>query len=520
MSDDVKSEARQLLERFMALFKGSTRSYGQWVPSSGEMFSNMAKCGEKQYLAHLRGERGLGLVPIMDDNTCWFAAIDLDCHDEATDPPIDFEAVAARIDELKLPLTVCKSKSGTGAHCYLFGVEPLSCTLVSQALVRWSAQIGYAGHEIFPKQTRLVMDGNELQLGNWINLPYFAARDTRRFARAGGQQLDIGQFLDRAESLRVTPTQLTGEGAADHNEAPPCFQRMVAEGVPDGFRNEALYHATVYLRRAFSDDWKDRAMLFNEQSIQTPLPGVEAERTIKSAGRRDYRYKCNQEPCKGLCNRTVCLTRKFGITPENVVGDPGAPPMPEITAVRRYNSEPPRYELTADNVVVSCNSDTLQLWRLLRKRLADALLRTMPAMKEDAFEQVVLARMFSMVETVIVPEEASPAGLARERCCEWLKKATIARKGDDRQAVLRKQPVVTMVNDELVYLFRSQDFVDHLRRIRAEELRGSELYHALLPLGLKSKSVRVGKHPIKLWVLPYAVTEDEELDPKQFKSEF
>jgi hypothetical protein len=510
---------RELLERFMALFHGSPRSFGQWEPPNNNL-TEKARVGQKHYLAHLRGERGLGLVPILDDNTCWFAVIDIDCHGE-DDPEIDIMELAAKIEHENLPLLPCRSKSG-GAHCYVFGATALMATAVTAALVKWSQTIGWAGHEIFPKQTKLLMNDGELQLGNWINLPYFQARDTIRYAVRGGKRLSIEEFVDAAEELRITPERLVELAGSvnDHADAPPCFQRMMAERVPDGFRNEALYNATVYLRRAFEQDWNERALAFNDTALITPLPDVEAKRTIKSSSRRDYSYKCNQEPIKSLCNRTVCLTRKFGITPKNVVGDPGAEPMAEVTAVRRYNSDPPRYELTADNVAVSCTRDVLQDWRLLRKLLQDALRRLMPEMKPQTYDKEFLGRYLQMIEDVVVPEDASPQGLARARLAEWLKKATIADKPEQRQAVLRKQPVRCDLNGELVYMFRSQDFVDHLRRARAEELRGLELFHAILPMGLTVKNVRIGKTPIRLWVLPASVTEDEELDPKTFTTEF
>ena len=71
----------------------------------------------EHYAEHLAGKLGLGLVPVRRDGTCRFAAIDIDI--DSIDHPALLQKVLAR----KLPLTVCRSKSG-GAHLYLFMKEP------------------------------------------------------------------------------------------------------------------------------------------------------------------------------------------------------------------------------------------------------------------------------------------------------------------------------------------------------------------------------------------------------------
>ena len=69
---------------------------------------------------HLKGEKGLGLVPIDENNSCVWGAIDID---EFT---LDLKGLAKKLKKFKLPLVVCRSKSG-GAHLFLFVFVDAPC---------------------------------------------------------------------------------------------------------------------------------------------------------------------------------------------------------------------------------------------------------------------------------------------------------------------------------------------------------------------------------------------------------
>ena len=66
----------------------------------------------------------------------------------------------------------------------------------------------------------------------------------------------------------------------------------------------------------FPETWQDKAFDFNARVFDHSLAYTEVKRTIESARRRDYRYKCKQEPCQSLCDSAACIKRKYGITDE------------------------------------------------------------------------------------------------------------------------------------------------------------------------------------------------------------
>ena len=67
----------------------------------------------------IEGKQSLGIIPIRDDNKCIWGCVDIDSY-----AGFDHKKLIDKIKEAKLPLVVCRSKSG-GAHVFLFAEEPL-----------------------------------------------------------------------------------------------------------------------------------------------------------------------------------------------------------------------------------------------------------------------------------------------------------------------------------------------------------------------------------------------------------
>jgi hypothetical protein len=70
-------------------------------------------------LGHLRGRHIVGVYPLLEDDTCWFCAIDLDGAGWRDDA----RAVRTAAHELGIPVAVERSRSGDGAHVWIFFAE-------------------------------------------------------------------------------------------------------------------------------------------------------------------------------------------------------------------------------------------------------------------------------------------------------------------------------------------------------------------------------------------------------------
>ncbi|TXG97766.1 MAG: hypothetical protein E6R08_06505 [Nevskiaceae bacterium] len=503
------------VNRYMALFRGNPRSHGQWNPKVKDQDkaskTEAVPYTDQVYRNHLNGKMGLGIVPIYDDATCFWGAIDIDNH--GSDHDLDIATIEQKVNALKLPLVTCRSKSG-GVHLFMFGRETLRAVQVNSILKRWAADLGIEGTDcIFPKQTKLERDEDgSRQKGNWINLPYFDADATVRFAVENGKRLSLELFLSLAEDRRVTSTDLDKMYEGDHSEAPPCIQQGIADKIGSGQRNEFAYNVTIYMKKRYPEDFRDRMFDLNNDMFENPMPFTELKKVVNSAGRRDYRYKCNLDPCKSLCDRKTCLTRKFGITQDQADEMDQELMLPEFTSLIQYETEPVRWEIMVEGKTLLLSTEELFDWRILRMRIAEKLRRVVPAIKNDKWQKL-LSMLMSQVQIKLAPEDASAAGIIRTQLLVFIQKTDLTDTGRDiegRAGLLRGIPVVQEIEGVRSVYFRGQDFTTFLKRNKSEDLKGVNLWFALKNMGVKHGRIRVGKQLVTTWSLE--VTNDHQLD--------
>lgn len=511
----------ELSDRMVELFLANPRSSGRWEPKTGRMYVEYVPIDAEIMDEHLAGVTGCGGVPIHDDGTCTWAAIDIDNHGEEADIPI--EDIDRNIHTYGLPLIACRSKSG-GVHAYMFLKEPQPCNRVREVMAGWAVKLGYAGAEIFPKQGKLFSNDGKLSFGNWINFPYFNAQHTERYAVVDKKRLTLEEFLDYADSLKVTKVKMRSLIVADHPEAPPCIQTLLSKGAPEGQRNEAMYNVAVYFRRLDIDTAQARATAANQFIFTKPLPKAELQRTVSSAMKPDYSYRCGEEAIKKYCDRTTCLTRKCGITDDEADKIDTYASLPKFGGLVKYMSEPVRWELEIEGKRVF-NIGTAELldWRYIRQLIADRLTRVAPMIKGGEWERM-LAPMMAEARVVETPDDASINGIIRDRLREFAAKTDLLNVGEDtkdRESLLRGMPVVQKMDGERCVLFRGQDFVNYLKRTKSEELKGVNLWFAVQDLGVQHKKIRIGlKDTCNVWYLPVrVVVMDLAVEPVEFKAE-
>ncbi len=268
------------LARFMQLFVGGEQAHGLWdhEKPGKEALTVRAPATRDNYEAHLDGRVGLGLVPVRRDGTCRFAAIDIDIDS------IDHTALLKKVLARRLPLSVFRSKSG-GAHGCVFMEEPgLPAARVRETLTRWSALLGHAGAEIFPKQSTI----KEGDSGNWINLPYFGDDRTTRYAVGPRGRLSLGEFLDAVEFYN--PAHCDADETPLPEPAEPAAPEVpiIADGqITEGRRNETLTSIAGSMRRRGLDqeDIRTALLAHNRKRCEPPLPEREVSAIAASVSR-------------------------------------------------------------------------------------------------------------------------------------------------------------------------------------------------------------------------------------------
>ncbi len=139
---------------------------------------------------HLQGRQVVGIYPLLADETCWLLAIDLDGEGWAD----DVAALRHAADEIGVVPAVERSRSGTGAHVWIFFASPVSATearelgelLLTRAMAD-SPSLGMDSYDrLFPSQDTLPAGG----FGNLIALPL------QHVARQHGNTLFVDERLE------------------------------------------------------------------------------------------------------------------------------------------------------------------------------------------------------------------------------------------------------------------------------------------------------------------------------------
>lgn len=410
---------------FSKLFNGYEDAYGEYrvdkVDSigkqTGKAMTHMCPASLNDYKQHLLGSRGIGIIPLLKNDTCWFGAIDIDIKGDVKLNESHAE-LEAKVRKYKLPLMLFRSKSD-GAHLYLFAKSPISAKVVQSKLAEFAGILGYGGCEVFPKQTtRIKKDGTDF--GNWINIPLFGETRTGLFE---GKELDLKQSLATCEYLATTEDELKNFSIVQNeefNDAPPCIQQMATVGVGDGGRNNSLFNFGIYFKKKFEDDWQEKLKEYNEEKVEPPLENGEIKELIKQIGRKEYFYTCATAPLCNFCDKKKCIKRKYGIGGESKESDEGSFVLP-ITGLTKYiagNNESFRWGVSTNEAMLEFSTDELLSLDVHRRKFAELMNILIPSMKNKEFF-TQMSYWMERCEIVYDPEDASESGEMKANIESW-----------------------------------------------------------------------------------------------------
>lgn len=521
------------LNTFKDLFTGNDQNYGQHVykfSEKGEKEKGENRTVKNQlvtmanYKAHLEGKTGLGIIPINTDNKCKFVVIDVDVYNR------DLQPYVAAIERYNLPMVPFYSKSG-GLHIFIFFKQFIKVKDATKQALRAARllsltllvkQVKNENVEIFPKQMKL--DPNSV--GNWINLPYFNAKDTKqKIFRANGETMGLDDALKYIQTKITTLTEL--KEALDelpYGDAPPCIQTLMILRMlnMDSGRNNFLFSCGVYLKKKDENYFEAELHVIND-SLKHPLPKEEIDKTIiASLRKKDYTYKCTASPCLEFCDKKVCQSKEYG------VGKDGGYFSDLIFGVlKQYAAAAPYYEWEVkvrEEEPFKClrfkNEDEIIKQDVFLK-LCFRELKFLPfRMKQtEWFKLVNQALAEIQVEYISKEDDTSPVVRFEHHVFEFLTGRAMA---ENLHQINFKR--VYPDPDHKEYLFKTKDLVDYLYDIKNFRLFTTGEIHGLLrDLGARKKVQRdvTGKQ-MRLTALSFEdVPDDYRLrDSRTFEATF
>ena len=504
------------VQKFSSIFDGLKLAYGTYKiekqQANGKNTGRAAIVREPRTTAlwegHLSGKgRGIGIIPINEDNKCVWGCVDVDQY------PLDHKVLVEKIRKLKLPLVVCRSKSG-GAHCFLFATEWVDAKDMQATLQQISAALGYGGSEIFPKQIKLNLDRDDV--GNFLNLPYYDAEDGLRYAiKDDGTSATIEEFFELYESYKQTPEQLTALQVGDPEEVlpmkdgPPCLQFLLKNKISEGGRNNGLFNIGVYLRKAYPDSWESEILTYNLQYLEPPLPLSEVNIVAKQLEKKDYAYRCSDSPINAHCNKDLCQTRKHGIG----AAIQGA----AIANLRKYNSNPPVWFLDVNGEPVELDTEALMSQTAFQKCCMEQLNFMPRSVSKQVWEGRIGGLMNEMRDNesaiIDVAEDASISGQFYDYLEEF---CAHMQKANDKEEILLKRPWTDEETNKT--MFRIKDFEAYLKRNKFFEYKLHKIAQRLRDMGAQSRLMRIKGRPVRVWEIPAFDNADIDIKTPSFGS--
>lgn len=505
----MTTSSPSLAKRFHQRFLGLERAHGQYLMASDEGPANeegkrKVKGVTRQlpvtdglWEEHLAGQYMLGIVPVNDDGNLWFGAIDIDEY------PTDLEKLNAKVHARKVPVIVTRTKSG-GAHLYMFGREPLPADIAIAKMKEWAVALGHGGVEVFPKQSRLA---NEKDTGNWINMPYFggATRSLRYGLDQNNKALSAEAFLDRAleisltlEELEEIEIKLAPEVDSNFADGPPCLQTLAERGFPEGSRNNALFDVAVYLKKRYGDDWQQHLDKYNTRYMLPPLGHQEVATISKSVGKKSYNYKCKDQPIAAVCNRSMCVMRKYGVE------DGKDTPDFELGRLVQLQTDPVTWILDVNGRGLELTTEQLHTYRLFQQRCMEVLTFFPKPLKNEHWHPIVRAAL-DKAEIVSVPEDATKEGqlwVQLRRFC------TSRVQGKSLDELLLGKPFT----DGKRSFFQAADFIQFLHQNRISGVRERDIWAWLRKRKAEHHEKVMKGSFINYWSVPAFVGQSEDFE--------
>jgi hypothetical protein len=271
------------VDRFAALMVGSETAHGLWTFNPAKDTATKIATNDtygdgpltkELIVQHLRGEQGVGVIPIRADGQCRVGVVDYDTYDSTA-----YGAALEKAQCLRLPMVPVKSKSG-GLQLWLFLEGWTPAREVRAFLQRVADVLGMVtkarATAQTPKDTDMfpAQDAPTEKDGNWIRLPYFDGLNTGKARieayHANGRPMDLSAFVDAAKPVRdFELIALEAPQTRDDLPTDDATAIFEAAGIPEDKRfavkgeqrHQKLYWAGRLWNAGYEDNMLRDAML-------------------------------------------------------------------------------------------------------------------------------------------------------------------------------------------------------------------------------------------------------------------
>jgi len=480
--------------KFRDIFNGLTRAHGVYHKGevkengkvSGKAFILKEEVTDIHWKNHIEGiEPSLGIVPIRDDSTCSWCCIDVD------DYTLDILKTITNIRKLKIPIVPCRSKSG-GLHLFIFVKGSITASLARKKLKEIASILGFAHCEIFPKQTEL--DVKRGDTGNFLNLPYFKGDMSGRYSIDDkGESRTMEQFFEAVNQYAIIPEDFQNLSVKSLKpkktsfDGPPCIEILQNIGIYEGGRDDAVFHYCCYAKKKFpTDQWQNEVFKFNTDYCKPPMGYDQVKQKIDQHEKKDYGYKCKDQPMMSHCDSSKCRVRKFGIGRDDMDMS--------IENLTKLESDESVWHLDVDGHRITVTTDELMDQKLFRKKVLETK-TTLPVEMTKRDYEARIRELLDTVEVVKMPYEVTKEGRFNAHLDDFIFNQAIA---DDIEDIMNH----CVYKEDNKVFFQLSSLERYLRKNQFKEFSTTQMGSIIRDRGGDSKRTRINSNTVKnlFWI--------------------
>jgi hypothetical protein len=262
----------------------------------------------------------------------------------------------------------------------------------------------------------------------------------------------------------------------------------------------------VYFKRSSPEGWQKLLEDANQRFMDPPLPSDNLSSVIKSLEKKDYEYKCKDQPMLAHCDSMVCRGRKFG------VGAGGT--YPEIRSLSKLNTEPAVWFVDVEDARIAMSTKELQTYNLFHALCMEHAHRCYKMVRQDLWLMLVSEAMEHM-EIIEAPPDVGLGGVFKEMLEDFL---TNSRRGQKQEDVLSGRPWEDVEGEhsstrapnpkrEPRHFFGLSDLMKHLTREGMKEIKRSDVTERLKRMGGGPDFFNIKKRGKNVWFVPSSVIQ-------------
>jgi hypothetical protein len=276
------------------------------------------------------------------------------------------------------------------------------------------------------------------------------------------------------------------------------------QGFPEGTRNNGLFNVAVYLQKAYPGDWETKLEEYNRKYFNPPLPASEVLSLIQQHKKKEYNYKCSDEPIKSYCNSTKCKTCKFGVGAGHDA--------PIFSSLAKLNTQPPLWFMSVNDKRLELTTEQLQNQIRFQRVCMETLNIMPPKMKDVQWQSLVQQLLENGLEIIEVSHDASVDGQFNELLEAF---CTDVAQASTREEMLLGKP---WTDDNKTY-FRIRDLMDYLQRHRFMDMKTNQIAARLKDMGAENKFFNIRGRGVNAWIIDAYKSDEADVKLPNMKED-